>query len=65
MCFAKSSPSTPAVEPQEPVVQHQANASITKNSQNNKKSGFSENVKTSIFGLEEQANTSRKTLLGE
>ena len=64
MCFVKSS--APVVEQQEPVVRKEADASLTKNS--NKKlasSGFAQNIKTSAFGLEDEAKVSKKTLLGE
>ena len=63
MCFAKTTPSIPE---QPPVIQHEANASLTKNSDNNKlSSGYKQNIKTSAFGLEENAKTTKKTLLGE
>ena len=66
MCFAKSAPTVSAVEPQEAVVRHEADASVTKNSANNNlKSGFEQNIKTTAFGLENDANTYKKTLLGE
>ena len=66
MCFAKSAPAAPVIEPQDPVVRHEANASITKNSQNNDmKGGFKQNIKTTALGLEDNANTEKKTLLGE
>ena len=66
MCFAKSSPTIPVAEPQDPVVRHEADASITKNSQNNNlKGSFRQNIKTSALGLEDTANTYKKTLLGE
>ena len=62
MCFAK----TPSIEPAKPVVQHEANASLTKNSANNKlSSGFQENIKTTAFGLEEASDPRKKTLVGE
>ena len=63
MCFTKSSPTI--VAPQDPVVQHEANASLTKNSKSSLTNGFKENIKTSAFGLDEQAKTQKKTLLGE
>ena len=65
MCFVKSS-SVPKVVEQEPVVRQQADASLTKNSQNNQdKSGYMQNIRTSALGLVNEANTSKKTLLGE
>ena len=65
MCFTKSSPSV-EVEPQDPVIRHEANADLTKNSKTSSAyQGFRENIKTSAFGIEEQANTQKKTLLGE
>ena len=64
MCFVKSS--APAVVPQEEVVRHEADASLTKNSSNNSvQKGFVQNIKTSALGLEDQAKTTKKTLLGE
>ncbi|MBR5303659.1 MAG: hypothetical protein IKU37_02400 [Candidatus Gastranaerophilales bacterium] len=66
MCFAKSAPVVPVVKPQDPVIRHEADASLTKNSQNNElASGFKQNIKTSALGLEDEANTAKKTLLGE
>ena len=63
MCFAKSAP---AVVKSEPVVRHEANASITKNNSiNAKASGYSQNIRTSAFGIDELPNTNKKTLLGE
>ena len=65
MCFTKSSPSV-EVKPQDPVIRHEANADLTKNSKTSSAyQAFRENIKTSAFGLEEQANTQKKTLLGE
>ncbi len=68
MCFVKSS--TPAVTPvtdpaPEPVVRHQADASATKNSDRNQIEGYNQNLKTSPYGIEEEAKTSKKTLLGD
>ncbi|MBQ4646390.1 MAG: hypothetical protein IJB79_03485 [Candidatus Gastranaerophilales bacterium] len=64
MCFAKSSPVV--VEPQEPVVRHEANASLTKNSKDiNSASAFKDNIKTSPLGLDDLTNKTKKTLLGE
>ena len=65
MCFIKNS--TPAVQPIEETVQrHQADADVTKNSQNNTaKGGFNQNLKTTPFGLEDTTQTNKKTLLGE
>jgi len=69
MCFAKSAPSAPPPAPvvvQEPVVRKSADASITKNSQDNRNKGaFLQNVKTDVFGLDDNAKTQKKTLLGE
>ena len=65
MCFVKSS-SLPKTVIEDPVVQQQANANLTKNSQNNQeKSGYQQNIRTSALGLENDANTVKKTLLGE
>ena len=66
MCFAKSTPVAPVAQQQDPVVRHEANASITKNSQNHDlKSSFKQNIKTTALGLEDIVNTDKKTLLGE
>ena len=65
MCFTKSAPSI-QVQSKDSVVRHEANADLTKNSKTSSVyQGFRENVKTSAFGLEEQARTQKKTLLGE
>ena len=64
MCFTKSAPVI-VTQPKDPVVQHEADASLTKNSKSQLSHGFNENVKTSAFGLDEQAKTQKKTLLGE
>ena len=46
MCFTKSSPSV-EVEPQDPVIRHEANADLTKNSKTSSAyQGFRENIKT-------------------
>ena len=50
---------------QEPVVRHEADASVTKNSDQNLSSGYKENLKTSPIGLTDEANVKKKTLLGE
>lgn len=64
MCFTKSSPV--AAQEQDSVVQHEADASLTKNSKNASSIGaFQQNVKTTPIGLEDNANTKKKTLLGE
>ncbi len=63
MCFAKTS--TPKIEQQDPVVRHEADASTTKNSTQSQSFGYKENLKTSPVGLLDEANTEKKTLLGE
>ena len=66
MCFVKTSSAPVAVEPQEPVIRHEANASTTKNSKDDRNIGaFVQNIKTSFNGLEDNPNVKRKTLLGE
>ena len=66
MCFAKSTPKVSVVEPQDPVIRHEADASVTKNSQNiNSNGGFNQNVKTTALGLEDGLYINKKTLLGE
>ena len=65
MCFTKTF-SAPPVEKKDPVIRHEADASLTKNSKSNLTSqGFKQNIKTSAFGLDETANVAKKTLLGE
>ena len=66
MCFMKSSKPAQIKEVvQEPVVRHEADASVTKNSGQNLSSGYKENLKTSPIGLTDEANVKKKTLLGE
>ena len=68
MCFIKSSGASVVATsvPQDPVERHEANASITKNSQNeNSPKGYLQNIKTSPVGLTDAADTEKKTLLGE
>ena len=68
MCFIKSSGANVAAAstPQAPVERHEANASITKNSQNdNSPKGYLQNLKTTPMGLSDIADTEKKTLLGE
>ncbi len=62
MCFTKTS--MPKVE-QEAVVRHEADASVSKNSKDIQSYGYKQNLKTSPVGLTDEANTNRKTLLGE
>lgn len=64
MCFTKSAPTIAPVEVQEPVVRHEANAQATKNSRNYD-GGFKRNVLTSAYGIDQEAKTTKKTLLGE
>ena len=67
MCFVKSgSSSAPAVVEPQPVIRHEADAELTKNTQEKRnKSAFLENIKTSAQGIDDYANVKRKTLLGE
>ncbi len=66
MCFMKSSKPAQIKEVvQEPVVRHEADASVTKNSEQSLSSGYKENLKTSPIGLTDEANVKKKTLLGE
>ena len=66
MCFIQKSPKVTVPEVEEKVIRHEADASLTKKSQNEtSKKGFSQNIKTSPTGLQEDNNTNKKTLLGE
>jgi len=67
MCFIKKSPAISiSSAAKDPVERHQADASTTKHSiDDNKPSGFLQNIKTSPVGLEDVAKTGKKTLLGE
>ncbi len=68
MCFVKSKPveaAPAAVEPQDIVQRKEADASLTKTSQMGEKKGFSQNIKTSALGLQDEAQTGQKRLLGE
>ena len=66
MCFIKkaSMPVLPKTVESVPVERHQADASVTKFS-NNEAQGYKQNIKTSIIGLTDEANVKKKTLLGE
>ena len=67
MCFIKTSTKeipTQAIEEKETVARREADASITKNS-SEKRQGYKQNLKTSAIGLGEDAETEKKTLLGE
>ena len=64
MCFTKT-PSFSTQE-EEKVVRKEANASLTKNSQNKENaSSYANNLKTTPIGLTDNALTQKKTLLGE
>ncbi len=66
MCFIQKSPKVSVPEVEEKVQRHEADASLTKKSQDiNSKKGFSQNIKTSPTGLETIENNNKKTLLGE
>ena len=68
MCFIKSkspSPKVPDKVEEKQVVSHQANASLTKTSVDQKQTGYQDNIRTSVIGLTDEANTKKKTLLGE
>lgn len=64
MCFVKTSKITIS-KPKDPVIQHEANADLTKNSKNNQTQGVNENFKSTPYSLEDTTNTDKKTLLGE
>ena len=68
MCFLKSKVKTPKVpkktQPKE-VVRHQADAEATKLSPDENRTGYKQNIKTSIIGLSDDAITNKKTLLGD
>ena len=66
MCFVKKTTPTIVEEVSEPVIQKEADAQLTKNSQNNsKQQGYSQNIRTSALGLEDKQTGTKKTLLGE
>ena len=67
MCFIKSKSSSQTVPKKvsDPVVRHQADASVTKSTSENTQTGYRENIKTSVIGLTDDAVTKKKTLLGE
>lgn len=64
MCFIKKSSPAVVQQKQEPVERHQADASVTKLS-NNEVQGYKQNIKTSAIGLTDDAKIQKKTLLGE
>ena len=67
MCFIKKSSIDVSQETSQDTIQrHQADASLTKNSQNeNAQKGYLQNLKTTPIGLVDDAKTEKKTLLGE
>ena len=67
MCFVKTKTVDTTPAQIDPVERKEANASLTKTSdiEKNKKTGFEENIKTSAQGILEEANVSKKQLLGE
>ncbi len=68
MCFIKSSGisnAQSAIQEQSAVVRHEADASATKNQEYKKQQGYEQNLKTSAIGLQDEAKTGKKTLLGE
>ncbi len=69
MCFMKKAAKMAMLLPQSQpakVERHQADASITKHSQNdNEPKGFLQNIKTAPMGLYDAPETDKKTLLGE
>ena len=64
MCFTKSASSAPPIVEPEPVIRHEADADVTKKSKGND-GGFRQNILTSAYGIDQQAKTTKKTLLGE
>lgn len=65
MCITKSPSTIPEIE-SEKVIRKEANAQLTKNSQNKEKlNSYANNLKTSPVGLTDIATTDKKTLLGE
>ena len=67
MCFVKSSNVEAQVAQPEPEVveRHQADASLTKTTPSQNARGLKENIKTTPLGLVDDAQTEKKTLLGE
>ncbi len=66
MCFIQKSPDVSIPEVEEKVQRHEADASLTKKSQDaSAKKGYNQNIKTSPTGLENSQNNDKKTLLGE
>lgn len=69
MCLVKKAPVIdPAMfapKETEVVERHQADASLTKSSVDEAAHGYKENLRTTPLGLEDNAQTQKKTLLGE
>ncbi|MBR1617089.1 hypothetical protein IJ670_02955 [bacterium] len=68
MCFIRSSSAdiSTTVSKKDNVERHQADASLTKNSQNeSNKASYSRNFKTTPQGLTQDAPVQKKMLLGE
>lgn len=65
MCFSKSPKIQTQVE-SEKIDRKEANASLTKNSQNlQNQNSYLNNLKTTPIGLQDNVATEKKTLLGE
>lgn len=68
MCFIKSSginAQQASIQEENAVVRHEADASITKNQNTNNSTNKNQNLRTTPMGLQEEAKTERKTLLGD
>lgn len=68
MCFMKKAAAMMLTAQPAPakVERHQADATLTKNlEKDNEPKGYLQNFKTSPIGLEDNANSQKKTLLGE
>ena len=68
MCFIKSKvkmPKVPKKTKSKAVVRHQADAEATKLSPDDNRTGYKQNIKTSIIGLSDNAVTDKKILLGD
>ena len=64
MCFIKTKTPKISKKVSDPVVRHQADASVTKTT-GDSAGGYRENIKTSVIGLSDDITTNKKTLLGE
>lgn len=65
MCFIRTKTPKVSKKVSDPVVRHQADASVTKTTNDGAAGSYRDNIKTSVIGLSDDMVTNKKTLLGE